>query len=168
MGGALRSGVLLRPGPGPGSGLGCKLHLPSVQSINNDTQTQILFGADSEDWDVGGWHSVSTNTGRLTCPAAAVGRRLLVLGQVSFAAGATAARQAMIARFNSSAVQQELLGFPTYPANPTAGRVSNVCVMGFVVCEEGDYLDLRAYQTQGSAINALATDTWISVWTVTP
>lgn len=62
----------------PASGfVGCLVYRNSTQSINSGADTEILFA--NEHFDTDGFHSTSTNTGRITIPTGKDGKYLFIL-----------------------------------------------------------------------------------------
>lgn len=113
------------------------------QSLPNNTLTAIQFNAEEADpWD---GHSNSSNASRWTCPAALAGV-WRIYGQVEFDASATGARRLELHKNGTAAIVK-----PTFVA--TSG-VSVASIRGTVSLVAGDYVELKALQSSGGALDA--------------
>lgn len=114
-----------------------------TQSINDSTIT--IATMDSEDIDVGGLHSTSVNTSRLTIPTGGDGL-YLITARSQFAANATGARQFRIVK-NSS-------GSPSiinlYEGTATVDRTMQAQLMENAVA--GDFYEIHVFQSSGGAL----------------
>ncbi len=116
----------------------------AVQSVADSTLTVLTL--DSEDVDVGGMHSTSANTSRLTVPAGAAGF-YYVFGQSSFAANATGVRGLELFKNGATA-----LAF-SQQISTGAGPIAAFSVLWAGALIATDYVELRAYQNSGGALN---------------
>jgi hypothetical protein len=121
----------------------CRVYNSANLAIATATWTTVTFN--SERYDVGGLHSTTTNTGRLTIPTGGAGVYNF-FGQVRFATNATGIR----------AVRLLLNG-----ATPIAQRNNNAtstdpCHLG-ITCDyklaAADYVELQVYQSSGGLLN---------------
>lgn len=117
-------------------------------TLTSGTEATVVFN--QERWDNGDLHSTSANTGRLTAPITglflfgthlaiasnATGRRYVGL-RVTFAAGGSA----FVAFDERAAVN----GDDTYISLSTSYQLA-----------AGDYVEVRAFQNSGGALNVLA------------
>lgn len=115
----------------------------SAQSLPNNTLTEIEFNAEEADpWD---GHSNSSDPSRWTCPAALAGVWRLY-GQVEFAADATGARRLELHKNGVVAVLK--------PCAAASSGVTIASIRGTVVLESTDYVELKALQASGGALDA--------------
>jgi hypothetical protein len=114
-------------------------------SLANGAGTALTF--DTERFDVGGFHSTSVNTGRLTIPVAGT---YLVGANVQYAANATGVRQGYI-RLNGTTVLVANL----VPA-VTGGVVTEQVLVTMYNFAANDYVELVAFQNSGGALNLVA------------
>lgn len=123
---------------------GCLIWNSSNISLSNNSWTTITF--DSEEYDVGGYHSVSSNTSRITIPSGKAGYYHFQ-GMISYATNATAQR---LARF---AVSDGRLynNFGAAASGSTYG--SSVYIGTTFYCSEGTYVELRGLQNSGGSLN---------------
>lgn len=127
----------------------CKVRNSAAISVPHATETVLTFN--TELFDVGGMHSTTTNTGRLTVPTGGDGD-YIIGSHVTFAANATGVRQLLI-RLNgitSLVVQRQYAvgsGF--------ADRLQCSTVVSLVA---GDYIEVTAYQNTGANLDANADD----------
>lgn len=118
----------------------------AAQSIPDSTHTALTF--DSEHVDVGGMHSTSSNTSRLTIPSGADGW-YDVGGCVEFAAVNTTGIREVELRLNGLsliAIQQVT----------AANIVQQVTVNRKSQLVAGDYIELTVFQSSGGALNVNA------------
>ena len=116
----------------------------STQSINDSTYTAITF--DSEDLDVGGLHSTVSNTSRLTVPTGCDGF-YLVMGSLDFASNSVGVRGGQI--FKNGAT--ELIYEQSVMAGTASIIILHIMWLGNLVAT--DYVELRAFQSSGGALN---------------
>lgn len=118
----------------------------AAQTIPTATSTVVTF--DTESVDVGGLHSTSSNTGRLTCPAAGDGL-YAVKGFVSWVGNATGGRQIAIKKNGSTQYANVIV-----PGNVTYGPSGGTSIDLPLVA--GDYVELVVYQDSGGNLNISA------------
>lgn len=110
--------------------------------ITNAVDTTLTF--DSERWDVGGLHSTSSNTSRLTAPIAGL---YSIGAHVSFDAAAGGYRYIYFV-INGATI----IALDTQP--PTgAGTVTELNLTTEYRLAVGDFVEVRAQQNSGGAIN---------------
>lgn len=122
----------------------CRVRNSANIAVANTTNTIITF--DTEEFDVGGMHSTTTNTGRITIPTGGDGT-YLVGCHASWAANATGARSIYI-RLNGST----LLVPDTKPAS-SATVVERMGCSTIAKLVAGDYVEVIAYQESGGSLN---------------
>jgi hypothetical protein len=116
----------------------------TTQSINTATFTTLSFN--SEDLDSGTVHDNATNNSRLTVPTGGDGG-YLVKGRVNFATNTTGVRIAEILK-NGGTVIANVRTIPATGGSTTTMEVSSVLALVAT-----DYVELRAYQDSGGALN---------------
>lgn len=137
--------------------LGALVRKTSSQTIATGTHTQLSF--DSEVRDVGGFHSTSSNTSRLTVPAGVA--RVRVRANAAFAANGVGARSLRVLKNGAS-----LPGVPFIRMiNTGAGLAAAINVAsGVLDVAPGDYFEASVFQDSGGDLNALADDaTWFEI-----
>lgn len=122
----------------------CSAYNNTTQSINDSTFTALTFN--SEDFDVASMHDTASNTSRLTVPTGGDGV-YLVIGHASFAGNATGARVAQLYKNGATALKRTTMN------NAGAGTTVLVPVSEILVLVAGDYIELRALQDSGGALN---------------
>ena len=130
---------------GGGTPPAARVYNSAAISIPDNTNTALTFN--SERYDNDSIHSTSSNTSRLTATTAGVYQ---ITGHVGFQAGTTGRRQINL-RVNGSTyiAIQDLPG--TVPSSEVYLSVSADYKL-----DAGDYVELVAYQNDGSARNVLA------------
>lgn len=123
----------------------------AATSLVNSTWTTVLYGA--ENWDTDGFHSIVSNTSRITIPAGLGGRYLVHLG-VAFAPNSTGYR-AIRCRINGAGTPTELQGQVASSVIQLTESASREYVLN-----AGDYIEVQAYQGSGGALNTA--DGWFS------
>lgn len=124
---------------------GCRLYRTSNQSIANDTVTSILWNAES--YDTHDFHSLSTNTDRVTIPAG-MGGYYMVTCAAQWSAGTSGERSINI-RLNGSNYQRNSV------TTANADAMSATTVLPMVA---GDYISAVAYQVSGGSLTLNGTD----------
>jgi hypothetical protein len=130
---------------GGASFVGCAVYKGSgtAQTINNTTTTIIEFNTELLDTD--GFHSTTTNTGRITIPAGKAGK-YLVYGRVSYLDNATGVRAARL--FKNEDNLADL--FSANAGTPYGGTVEATAIASLA---EGDYVSVRGFQSSGGSLN---------------
>lgn len=121
----------------------CKAFHSTTQAVATGTLAAILF--DSEDFDLGSYHSTSVNTSRFTIPASMAGF-YTITAKVVYAANATGIRVARI-RKNGADISTQV----THAA--TAGAQQIVMVTDHLVLAVADYIEVFAYQDSAITLN---------------
>ena len=127
--------------------VGCSVYKSTPQTINNTTNTTLTFN--SEEFDTDGFHSTTTNTGRITIPTGK-GGKYLVIGQIHYAPNATGGRSLDLYKNGLTDVYQ--INYPTSSSTYDTG-------MSFSVIRDlvaGDYLELKTYQNSGGTLDVIA------------
>jgi len=134
---------------------GCSLYKSVAQSIGNATATAVTF--DSENFDVNGYHSTSTNTSRITIPSDKAGY-YLISGSLGFAGNTTGIRISYL--YKNGSLLNLPATIPAVVANDV--RVSFNYTVNLAV---SDYIELFAYQNSGGSLNVSgdAVDTTFSI-----
>jgi hypothetical protein len=124
--------------------VGCQAYNNTTQSINNSSSTEVTFN--SENFDTDGFHSTSSNTGRMTIPSGKAGK-YLVIGYINFNLNATGYRQAEILKNGSQIISG-------YYVNRSVGSAAETQVnpVAVVDCAVGDYITMNAFQDSGGSL----------------
>ena len=123
---------------------GCVLTNSASQSISGSTLTTVTF--DTESIDTDGYHSTSTNTGRITIPAGKAGK-YLITGMGAFTFNATGSRSIWI-YLNGSAKT-------SWQSMPTSAGGTGLIASFILDLAVGDYVELKVYQSSGGSLNLL-------------
>ena len=134
---------------------GCAIYKTATQSIPNITGTTVTF--DSEYLDTDGYHSTSTNTGRITIPTGKAGK-FLVTGNLQFANNISAQIVVSINKNGAGIVSAQ---YPQSSVN-VSGGFTTLSVNGIVSCAVGDYIEMTAYQASGGNSDVAANRTWLT------
>jgi hypothetical protein len=122
---------------------GASVYNTAYISIPNNTDTVLTFN--TENFDTNSYHDTSTNTSRLTVPAAG---KYLITANVGFAANATGYRYAIIKKNGSTNVCTVNLN---YAASGTFDvQLSNSVVVN---ASTSDYFEIQVFQNSGGALN---------------
>lgn len=127
----------------------CRVYNSANIAVTTATWTSLTF--DSEQYDVGGLHSTSSNTSRFTIPSGGAGKYTFK-GCCEFAANSTGARAIRILLGGTVTLWQD--------SRPTVPSASGTTVMN-IACDYaltvGEYVELQVFQDSGGNLNALAT-----------
>jgi hypothetical protein len=124
----------------------CVAYHSTTQSVPDSTVTVVEL--DSEEVDVGGpLHDLVTNNSRVTVPAGAGGFYVAV-GTVGFASAAAGSVLAPRLTKNGATDLVAIVPAPALTGNPTIAQLQWAGVLAAT-----DYLELRAYQQTGGALN---------------
>src|SRR5215831_6611515 len=126
----------------------CRVYRTTPQSIPNTTWTTITF--DAERWDTDGIHDTGTNTDQLVCRTPG---KYVIIGQVEW--DPNTAGERIVGIYRNGTEISRVRNPP--PASP--GYINQVCSTEYDL-SVGDYLQLKAYQSVGSAINVAAQPPW--------
>jgi hypothetical protein len=121
----------------------CRIYNSGNLSIATATNTSLTF--DSERYDVGGCHSTSTNTSRLTVPTGGAGV-YHIGGCAVFAATATGIRALWVLLNSSTRIVQKLDA-------ATSGGDQAMAVSCDYKLAAGDYVELQVIQSSGGLLN---------------
>lgn len=125
--------------------VGCQAFNSTSQSISNITDTEVTFN--SENFDTDGFHSTSSNTGRMTIPSGKAGK-YLIIGYISWNNNATGYRQAQILK-NGSHISYGGY-YDLANAGSSVGTTNNPVVVADLAV--GDYITMQANQSSGGAL----------------
>lgn len=126
---------------------GCRLrHVTGAPTIPDNALTALPFT--TEEVDTHAFHSISTNTSRVTIPAG-MGGYYRLIGNVMFSPNATGRRQARIVKNATlGGSQAAVADVPTNAAGETTVGFS----ADLVLLAAGDYVEVYAYQNSGGAL----------------
>jgi len=128
--------------------VGCQLYMSSNQSIANSTNTTLLWGA--EYFDSNGFHSTTTNTGRITIPTGKAGYYLLT-GAVRWS-GNTSQRRNMSLSKNGT-----YIAGTDWMENPSTNEGYLIQTFAFMVnAAVADYYVINVSQGSGGALDVIA------------
>ena len=122
---------------------GCMLINSANISVANASQTTLTW--DSEEIDVDGYHSTSTNTGRITIPTGKTGK-FLISAQLRFSPSATGRRILYIYKNGTTELWSAQV-------NGTATNDTVFTGSYIISLSAGDYLECRTYQNSGGALD---------------
>jgi hypothetical protein len=122
----------------------CRVYHNAAQSITTGTDTVLSFN--SERFDNAAMHSTSSNTSRITIPTGGDGK-ILFGAVVEYASGNTGGRGCYVKLNGTTYIAKMVLG-----ANPDGGS-SSVTNTSSYAMSAADYLQIYAYQSQGSSLN---------------
>jgi hypothetical protein len=118
----------------------------ATQTLTSDVDTAITFATGSEDFDLGGWHDVATNTSRITPTSAGYIR---LYGTVWLAADTDLISIYASIGKNGTIFQRNRL---ILPSTATASAFRSVTVTASAACNgTTDYFELFGRQLQASA-----------------
>ena len=122
--------------------VGCALYdTNSTQSIASGTDTVITF--DSEDFDTDGFHSTSSNTGRITIPSGKAGKYLFVAQ--GFFNNQTGNKEGRLYKNGTQITTAGVSGTQT--------GVASVYLDYIISLSVGDYVEFRVVQNTGGNTN---------------
>lgn len=135
----------------------CNIKETTAQSVA--TATWVALVSDEEVSDIGGMHSVVTNSSRVTIPASEGG--LYLMGGVTL--------------HTANATGNRFMGFGKNGAAPVAAVASAVGSAAIdqtlsgtqtMLLDAGDYVECKAYHTVGVNLNVQLIDFWV-MWIAT-
>ena len=126
--------------------VGCSLYNSASFTINNATDTQLTWN--SEFIDTNGFHSTSTDTGRITIPTGYAGKYLVTCA-LRYVANSSGYREFNL--WKNNAVLVEMMQLPGNSV--VTSYLSRSVIVDLAV---GDYLQIYTYQTSGSGITMYA------------
>lgn len=128
--------------------VGCQLYMSANQSIANGTNTTLLWN--SEYFDTDGFHSTTTNTGRITIPTGKAGYYLLI-GMCRWNANTSQRRNMSLAKNGT------YIAGTDWMENPSTNEGFLLQPFSFLVnAAVGDYYQMQVSQGSGSAIDVIA------------
>jgi hypothetical protein len=130
---------------------GCALRNSANISISDNVETKFTFN--TEIFDVGDYHSTSSNTSRITIPSGKAGKYLFTL-LGNFGTNASGVRELTLYKNGASYFAQTRSNTPGL-AGLTLSMIADAAV--------GDYFELNMYQTSGTSLscNAIFTATYL-------
>lgn len=139
-------------GGGSATFSGVRVTRSTTLSLTTGTLTAVNW--DTEDYDVGGFHSTVTNTNRLTAPASGYYQCTTAIG---FDANATGARWVFILRSDGA-----LIG-TVYEAPAPAGYNTGLSCSGTKLFNAGQYAEVQVAQWSGGNLNMLSTNNFFEM-----
>jgi len=131
--------------------VGCSISNSVSQSIPNSTTTTLTFN--TEEYDTDGFHSTSSNTGRITIPTGK-GGKYFISTTVNYAGNATGFRQIRILKNGTTNVASMI----TTPGD--SGDVGLTCSI-MLTLVAGDYLEVVTFANHGGAgLNVYGNNEW--------
>lgn len=125
----------------------CRVRNSADITIATGTSTKLTFN--TEDFDYGGMHSTSTNTGRITIPTGGDGT-YLIGAQVLWAANGTGIRDINIKLNNTTYLAQNTA------LTAGAGTTMTMSTSTLVALTATDYIEVEVYQNSGGNLSATA------------
>ena len=122
---------------------GCGLTKSALQAAANATTVFLTF--DTEEFDVGGYHSTSSNTSRITIPSGKGGKYLFVL-TVNFSSNATNQRLLML--YKNGSVHKYSTALPALSG--ASFRATTSIIVDAVAT---DYFEFAVYQDSGVSLD---------------
>jgi hypothetical protein len=135
------------------SRLGAAVYHSATESVPNNTLISLTF--DSEEWDVGDWHSVVSEPSRLTVPLTG---KYLVLGQARFQADTDLTRCLLHILHTGVVNAQTDLAVPFVTGSTVSLQVASIAL-----ANPGDWFSLSVYQ-QNTSTNANAVTGILAVY----
>lgn len=131
---------------------GARAYRTATQSINNNSDTAILFdtGNAAESWDTDNFHSLSSSAAQFAAPFTGYYH---FDGGAVFAGNATGIRSLWF-ELNADGVQRALVR----ELGPIAGSAASLVTSFDAYLTTGQYVRLMVNQTSGGALNVLASD----------
>ena len=129
----------------PASGstyVGASAYKSAAQSLTTATYTLVTFN--TENFDTDSIHDNSSNTSRMTIPSGK-GGKYLVTGQLLFATNSTGIRICEILKNGSNVTYIQV--------QPATTDATSLLINWVVNCVATDYIEVRAYQDTGGALN---------------
>ena len=135
---------------GGGAAVGARAYLTAAASVSSGVETVVSL--DSEDFDTDGFHSLVTNTSRLTIPVGLAGI-YVVSASIGFGANSAGIRTTHIYKNGATEIAAIQIG----PA-PSASVSTVLPVVWIGQLADGDYVEIKAEQNSGSTLSLLAVD----------
>jgi hypothetical protein len=149
-------------GGGSASFSGCRVRNSTAASSSMAANVDNLLSWDTEDFDVGGWHSTVTNPSRLTVPSGV--NYVEVTGYAWSQANRTGYSVLWLRHYNSSGVEQPLtIGLGARNVSFNAGNFAATPTTGVVAVNAGDYFTLSYQDGDGGNPNIPADQMWFSI-----
>jgi hypothetical protein len=129
------------------SNKGCFLYLSADATTTSGTEPITAWTAES--WDTDSFHSLTTNTSRITIPTG-LGGKYLALLNIQFNANSTGRRISAI-KVNGTTVRDTEMG------TPTSSGYLNAPISTILNLSAGDYIESSSYQTSGGSLTLIGT-----------
>lgn len=139
----------------------CRVYRNSDQTISTSTDTAIAFG--QERFDVGGMHSTSTNTSRVTIPSGGAGLYLLT-ASVRWAGNATGYRTLSITVNGAPGTGTTIVDESILSIGAGAGTRQTVTTMYQMAA--GDYAEVYVWQNSGGNLACTSNGNYSPEFTV--
>jgi len=133
--------------PATGANKGCFLYLSADATTTSGAEPITSWTAES--WDTDSFHSLVTNTSRITIPTGLDGKYLVILNN-QFNANATGRRISAI-KVNGTTVRDTEMGVPT-----SSGYL-NAPISTILNLSAADYIETSSYQTSGGNLTLIGT-----------
>ena len=124
--------------------IGARAYHDAAQSIADTTW--VALALNSERYDTDGIHDLATNNSRLTCKTAG---KYIIVANIAFASNTTGRR--MVGIFLNGAT---FIGVGETNATTTGSCI--VTVATIYLLEVNDYVEMKAFQNSGGALNVVA------------
>ena len=122
---------------------GVSLYQTTGQTISNATVSEVLYP--NERYDTDGYHSTSTNTGRITIPAGKAGY-YLVWSQINWQTNGSVSRRLLQINLNGTPIT-------SVEASPAASTPLGYYSAQIAYANVGDYFNSNVYQNTGGSMN---------------
>lgn len=148
--------VITPCGGGASTAKGCRVYRTTNVPTFDSTWTKIP-GFDAEHYDYGGYHSLVTDTERVTIPAG-LGGVYLVTANLWFSGNTQNFRLYQVTK-NGEAVNSDPVLYDNRAAATTASSGSVIAsAAGLWPLSAGDYLELWGWQNSGGALDIVASN----------
>jgi hypothetical protein len=147
--GALAVATTLTVNSRPVAMAGCRVYNSAAISVGTATNVALTF--DSERYDTDGFHSTSTNTGRLTVPAGLAGKYEIFM-TVAWQANADSNMRALQVRLNGATY----IAIDNGPALNSGAQPTRQVISTTYDLAVGEYVEIVAHQISGVTLNVLA------------
>lgn len=154
---ALRPSTPTNPDTGVEIEAGDPMYVKVFKSGNEATVTATIetLTFDSEDFDVGNFHDLVTNTDRLTVPAGGDGIYFFIATASWGARGASGGRVGAYVYKNGASTRVGIQEETADAASGDGALGTTISCVGFINLVAGDYLIMRARQDSGGNLNLL-------------
>jgi hypothetical protein len=123
---------------------GAKGTRSTVQAVPNNTLTAIVFSG-TEFQVTGTWWEGVINPSRITVPAEAAGKVLMIIGGYDWVPNATGVRSIALRKNGTATLIEDV--------RTSSSAHVGLCAMTTSIAVQGDYYELVAYQNTGGSLN---------------